>query len=200
MRYRQMKLVSLPLTILAIIVASGSPSTTTSTKTIDNDEQSLSSDNHLNQPGILSWRSWFGSLYSETQESDPKLAISRLLIDVPNNDDVNAKKIVENSVSDDGSINESYREHSATPTSKSIYDKVTNNTIKKNGGDKVLSMTKSHLSPIILIPGDGGSRLEAKLNKKAALHHYCEKKTDWFDLWLNLSLLVPFALDCWVDK
>lgn len=57
------------------------------------------------------------------------------------------------------------------------------------------------LNPIILIPGDGGSRLQAKLDRNEVQHYYCEKKSgDWFDLWLNLSLLVPFALDCWMDK
>lgn len=59
----------------------------------------------------------------------------------------------------------------------------------------------SGLSPIILLPGDGGSRLQAKLDRQDVLHHYCIRKSnDWFDLWLNLSLLVPFALECWVDK
>lgn len=60
---------------------------------------------------------------------------------------------------------------------------------------------ESRLSPVILVPGDGGSRIEAKLDKKDVAHHYCERKSDdWFDLWVNLSLLVPFAIDCWVEK
>lgn len=52
-----------------------------------------------------------------------------------------------------------------------------------------------------LVPGDGGSQLEALLDKEDVPHYFCDKKTtEWFDLWLNLALLVPFVIDCWVDN
>ncbi|XP_014661427.1 PREDICTED: group XV phospholipase A2-like [Priapulus caudatus] len=55
--------------------------------------------------------------------------------------------------------------------------------------------------PVILIPGDGGSQVEAKLNKTVVPHSYCDKITsDYFNLWLNLELLIPYVLDCWVDN
>lgn len=57
------------------------------------------------------------------------------------------------------------------------------------------------LSPVILIPGDGGCQLEAKLNKTDVVHYICAKtSTDYFNIWLNLELLVPFVIDCWVDN
>ncbi|XP_054719504.1 phospholipase A2 group XV-like [Uloborus diversus] len=56
-------------------------------------------------------------------------------------------------------------------------------------------------SPVILVPGDGGSQLEAKLDKPSTVHYFCNKKTDdYFSLWLNLELLVPYVVDCWVDN
>ncbi|KAH7932256.1 hypothetical protein HPB51_029397 [Rhipicephalus microplus] len=59
--------------------------------------------------------------------------------------------------------------------------------------------TKKH--PLILVPGDGGSQLEAKLNKTETVHYFCERRTnDYFDLWVNLELMVPYVLDCWVDN
>ncbi|KAG8236099.1 hypothetical protein J437_LFUL000461 [Ladona fulva] len=55
--------------------------------------------------------------------------------------------------------------------------------------------------PVILIPGDGGSQIEAKLNKPSVVHYLCAKTSeDFFDLWLNLELLVPMIIDCWVDN
>ena len=51
------------------------------------------------------------------------------------------------------------------------------------------------------MPGDGGSQIDAKLDKAEVPHYFCDKKTDdYFNLWLNLALLVPFVIDCWVDN
>uniref|UniRef100_A0A1B6CCH8 Group XV phospholipase A2 n=1 Tax=Clastoptera arizonana TaxID=38151 RepID=A0A1B6CCH8_9HEMI len=57
------------------------------------------------------------------------------------------------------------------------------------------------IHPIILVPGDGGSQVDAKLNKSSVVHYICEKTTsDYFNIWLNLELLVPLVIDCWVDN
>ncbi|XP_064120034.1 phospholipase A2 group XV-like [Macrobrachium nipponense] len=64
----------------------------------------------------------------------------------------------------------------------------------------ILSRSK-YVPPVVLIPGDGGSQMEAKLNKTETVHYICSKLTsDWFDLWLNMELLVPYIIDCWVDN
>ncbi|RWS00058.1 Group XV phospholipase A2-like protein, partial [Dinothrombium tinctorium] len=50
-------------------------------------------------------------------------------------------------------------------------------------------------------PGNGGSQIEAKLDKPEVVHYFCDRKTeDYFSLWLNLALLVPYAVDCWTDN
>lgn len=52
-----------------------------------------------------------------------------------------------------------------------------------------------------VVPGDGGSQLEAKLNRTSVVHYICAKTSaDYFNIWLNLELLVPFVIDCWVDN
>ncbi|MBN3306800.1 PAG15 phospholipase, partial [Amia calva] len=53
----------------------------------------------------------------------------------------------------------------------------------------------------VAVPGDLGNQLEAKLDKPSVVHYFCYKKTDdYFTLWLNLELLVPVAIDCWIDN
>ncbi|XP_060822942.1 phospholipase A2 group XV-like [Bombus pascuorum] len=57
------------------------------------------------------------------------------------------------------------------------------------------------ISPVILVPGDGGSQVEAKINKTTVVHYLCEKvSAEYFNIWLNLELLVPVIIDCWIDN
>ena len=54
---------------------------------------------------------------------------------------------------------------------------------------------------VVLVPGTGGSQLQAKINKPDVPHWYCTKKTEtYFTLWLKKTSLLPFAIDCWVDN
>lgn len=56
-------------------------------------------------------------------------------------------------------------------------------------------------SPIILVPGYGGSRLEAKLDKPSSVHYFCDSKTEnWNDLWINVKQLLPYMIDCLIDN
>lgn len=51
------------------------------------------------------------------------------------------------------------------------------------------------------VPGDLGNQLEAKLDKPKVVHYLCSKRTDsYFTLWLNLELLLPVIIDCWIDN
>lgn len=62
-------------------------------------------------------------------------------------------------------------------------------------------MCDSLLMSLVAVPGDLGNQLEAKLDKPSVVHYICYKKTDsFFTLWLNLELLVPVAIDCWIDN
>ncbi|VDP28772.1 unnamed protein product, partial [Soboliphyme baturini] len=56
-------------------------------------------------------------------------------------------------------------------------------------------------SPVVLVPGDGGNQLEAKLDKPSVVHYLCEKKSkDYFTLWMNLEIVLPIVIDCWIDN
>ncbi|GMH73018.1 hypothetical protein TL16_g06070 [Triparma laevis f. inornata] len=59
----------------------------------------------------------------------------------------------------------------------------------------------SGASPVLIIPGTGGNRLEAKLSSREnTAHFYCSKNADWYDLWLDVKQLVPGAIDCWCEN
>lgn len=53
----------------------------------------------------------------------------------------------------------------------------------------------------ILVPGDGGSPLEAKLDKPSVLNRLCPSKTKgWDRVWADMDILIPALVDCWVDN
>lgn len=56
------------------------------------------------------------------------------------------------------------------------------------------------LHPVIFIPGDGGSQVDAQLNKSDVVHYICEKTSSYFNIWLNIELLVPVVIDCFIDN
>ena len=64
----------------------------------------------------------------------------------------------------------------------------------------VVVVVEGRVHPVVLVPGDGGSQVEGRLNKTHTVHYLCDKTSDWFTLWLNLEQLVPEVVDCWVDN
>ncbi|EDW04165.1 phospholipase A2 group XV [Drosophila grimshawi] len=56
------------------------------------------------------------------------------------------------------------------------------------------------LSPVIFVPGDGGSQVEVRLSKSYSPYFICEKTHDWYNLWLDLEQLVIPMVYCWVDN
>lgn len=55
--------------------------------------------------------------------------------------------------------------------------------------------------PVIMVPGDGGNQVYAKLNKTKRVHYICDYRTkDYYELWLNLELISPYIIGCLVDN
>lgn len=58
------------------------------------------------------------------------------------------------------------------------------------------------LSPIILIPGLLGSRLQARLDKPNRVNVLCRKQSGsrWQEMWLSVKNFLPLLVDCWFDN
>eukprot|EP01156_Anaeramoeba_ignava_P005949 Anaeramoba_ignava/a347369_188.p1 GENE.a347369_188~~a347369_188.p1 ORF type:complete len:451 (+),score=134.96 a347369_188:4-1356(+) len=52
------------------------------------------------------------------------------------------------------------------------------------------------LDPVLILPGLGGSRMEAKLENFDSKHWFCMQNKDWFSTWLNVELYVPEIIEC----
>ena len=55
-----------------------------------------------------------------------------------------------------------------------IKDKDKDNPLQHNKDDN-----PPRLHPVILVPGDGGSQIEARLNRTSTGHWWCSKTSDW---------------------
>lgn len=63
------------------------------------------------------------------------------------------------------------------------------------------TLLANYLSPVILVPGLLGSRLQARYSKTYKVNIFCTKQqADWSDMWLSLRLMLPLAVDCWLDN
>ena len=54
--------------------------------------------------------------------------------------------------------------------------------------------------PVVIIPGLGGSQLEAKLDKPSVNHFYCSRRSDWYTIWFSITQLIPPFVNCWADN
>jgi len=54
--------------------------------------------------------------------------------------------------------------------------------------------------PVVIVPGIGGSQIQASLDRSRTLHWWCYRKYGWYTLWLNIEeFLSPLPLECWTD-
>lgn len=42
--------------------------------------------------------------------------------------------------------------------------------------------------------------MEARLNRNKTTHFYCAKVSNYFTIWLSPKLLLPLAVNCWIDN
>lgn len=56
------------------------------------------------------------------------------------------------------------------------------------------------LGPVVIVPGTGGSQLQAKLNKPSTKHIWCSKTSDWYTIWLSITNLLQPAIYCWCEN
>lgn len=59
-------------------------------------------------------------------------------------------------------------------------------------------MSQVQLNPVVMLPGLGGSALEAKIKKTTSPAWYCFKKHDWFRIWFAVEELL--VQPCWMDN
>ena len=66
--------------------------------------------------------------------------------------------------------------------------------------DQISKRVEPYLSPVVLVPGLAGSRLQARFKKQYRVNIFCPKQSDWQEFWLSLKWFLPIAIDCWIDN
>ena len=57
---------------------------------------------------------------------------------------------------------------------------------------------RSTNTPIVIIPGFGGSQIDAKLDRETVDHKNCQKTSDWYRVWVNAS--AASHINCFIDN
>lgn len=66
---------------------------------------------------------------------------------------------------------------------------------------KTKPRASNHTPPLIIVPGNLGNQLQAKVDKPAVVNWLCFRKTEsWFTLWIDLNMFLPLGVDCWIDN
>jgi len=55
-------------------------------------------------------------------------------------------------------------------------------------------------SPVMLVPGIGGSQMRMKLENYTKVKWWCFSNLEWFDFWISLTALQPENIDCVNDQ
>lgn len=54
--------------------------------------------------------------------------------------------------------------------------------------------------PVLLIPGLGGSQMQARLHREESSHWFCQQTSDWYRIWMSMTSLMPYAVQCFADN
>ena len=54
--------------------------------------------------------------------------------------------------------------------------------------------------PVLLIPGLGGSQMQARIHRQESSHWYCQQSSDWYRIWMSMTSLMPYAVSCFADN
>ncbi|KAJ6240894.1 phosphatidylcholine-sterol acyltransferase [Anaeramoeba flamelloides] len=83
-------------------------------------------------------------------------------------------------------------------TSKIIpFERIEHKSVIENASIRVSDQQPK--KPIIIIPGFGGSKIEAKLNHFHSKHWFCSSNKDWYLLWISLDDFLPIISECSID-